>query len=142
MEFEPIVKFELQPIEPQNFRRAFTTAEFVTVRENDVYLNDKLYARMNFPDHLVVAMDSKMRVLGLKPTVAEDKFGYKVKMQTTGGARIASCRLVIDKIQELMKGLDFSKDNIRLVSGKKSGEYFVFDLDKHEKVSKRAIKKD
>ena len=141
MELEPITKFELKPIEPKNFHRPFATAEFITLRANDVYVSDKLYARLNFPDHVVIAMDAKMRVLGIKETNEDDKFGYKITMQQQGGARIQAATYVAQQIAELLKGLDLTKDNVRFFSGKKSGDYVVFDLDKNERVAKRVLGK-
>lgn len=142
MSFEPIAKFNMQPIKPVRFARPDQAAEFITIRKNDFYLSDKLYERLGLPDFVVIAIDYQKEAIGVKATDETDPYGYKVTMQEKGGARLSTAAPAIATVAEILKDCDLNKENIRLLRGRAQDGYFVFALANREVVIKRYFRKD
>lgn len=142
MSFEPIAKFNLKPIKPVRFARPEHTAEFITIRKNDLYLSNKLYERLELPDFVIIAVDYDKRAIGVKATDKTDAYGYKITMLENGGARLRAATAAISTIAGMIDGCDLSKVNLRLLRGKAQDGYFVFDLAHRETITKRHFRKD
>lgn len=137
MELKPIGRIELKPIAPSKFARLNQCAEFITVREKDIRINDKLYERLLYADYVVVAIDEQMKMLGIKATTQDDKWAYQVKPGESGGAVINGTRPIVEALERTLPNWDKTASNVRIVSGKADDEYIIFDLDRAEIILRR-----
>ena len=137
MSLNPVMLFDLKPIDPRDSMKKLVGMESVNVSKSRVSLSKSLLEKLGNPEKVEFALDAEKNLFGIKAASPDSKFGFLLTKNKS------NCYVSGQLLPGLVNGVRKINLNSRymiLTEPWFESGYYLFDIDKAyiKKIEKRS----